>query len=147
MTQPQDPAQPRVSKNGLYFNLQQLVEIRLNAPQDFARVRETLTRIGEPLEGNILSQICFILFKQSRYFITHINEMRRLDGEHVDILEDDIAKRNLIISLLAEWKLLEVVDPDAIRRPVAALSKVRIIQHKDKARWTLSSNYEIGKPK
>jgi len=128
-----------------YYNLDQLVEITLKAPRDFLRVKETLTRMGDQQEGKILEQICYIFHKKDRYFIAHINEMRKLDGETAWVTEEDISKRNLVVQLLVEWNLVSVEDPKTIRFPVASLSEVRVIPYRDKDNWNLVSNYDIGR--
>ena len=133
---------------GRYFSLDSLVEVRLKAPRDFLRIKETLTRMGDQKEGNTIEQVCYIFFKQNKYFIVHIKELQMLDGQTgVVIDEEDIAKRNLIVNLLCEWNLLEVADPNSIRFPVASLQKVRVIKHKDKDSWQRVSRYDIGKKK
>lgn len=136
-----------------YFDLDQLVEVELKASRDFLRVKETLTRMGfqqrndepEYSNKNVLRQVCYILFKQDKYYITHINELRKLDGDAVDVREEDVAVRNLIVTLLVDWNLVTVIDPKKIRFPVAGLNKVRVIAHKDKDDWDLISEYRIGK--
>lgn len=129
-----------------YFNLSQLVEVTLSQPSYFLIVAETLTRMGEP-DGNCLTQICYIFAKRGKYFITHINEMKKLDGEHVTISEEDIGIRNLIANLLSDWGLITLVDSEQIRFPVASTSKIKIIPRKDKEKWKLVSKYDIGKRK
>lgn len=128
-----------------YFNMDQLVEVRLQSPKDFLRVRETLTRMGIQQGPNTLTQICYIFFKQKRYFVVHVKELMMLDGQQVDIIEDDIAKRNLVATLLSDWKLVEIVNPSSIKLPVASMNKVRVIPYKEKENWNLVSEYNIGK--
>lgn len=130
--------------NTKYFNLEQLVEIRMATPDKFNIIRETLTRMGEAKEGT-LTQICYIHGKFGKYFIAHVNELRKMYGEHVDVLEKEIAKRNLIVTLLSQWKLLEIVNPDSVRFPVASLHEVKIVPHKYKKEWKMVSNYEFSK--
>jgi hypothetical protein len=122
-----------------------LVEVTLNDADDFLKVKETLTRIGIPSrKDNTLYQSCHILHKQGKYYITHFKELFALDGKPTDFSEGDIARRNTIANLLAEWNLVNLVDEAKSLEPIAPISQVKIIVFKDKANWNLQSKYNIG---
>lgn len=129
------------------------VEIELPDPESFLKIKETLTRIGiSSKKDKILYQSCHILHKKdrsttdekSRYAIMHFKEMFILDGKSNTLEDDDIARRNTIVNLLEEWDLLIVVNPEQIEDPVASLSKIKILPHKEKASWSLQSKYTVG---
>lgn len=121
-----------------------LVEIKLKTPDDFLKVRETLTRIGVAPKGDKrLYQSCHILHKQGRYYITHFKEMLALDGKPTNFSAEDKQRRNTIAGLLAEWGLVEVVDPSQIDDK-ATVSLIKIIPYKEKAQWELHAKYNIG---
>jgi hypothetical protein len=129
------------------------VEIHLPDPESFLKIKETLTRIGiSSKKDNTLYQSCHILHKKdrsnmedkSRYAIMHFKEMFILDGKSDTLTEEDIARRNTIVNLLEEWGLLKVIRPEEIEDPVAPLSKIKILPHKEKANWTLQSKYTVG---
>jgi hypothetical protein len=121
------------------------VEVTLNDADDFLKVKETLTRIGIPSrKDNTLYQSCHILHKQGKYYITHFKELFALDGKPTDFSESDIARRNTIANLLAEWNLVKLVDVAKSIEPIAPISQVKIIVFKDKANWNLQSKYNIG---
>lgn len=125
--------------------IQSLVEVTLNDADDFLKVKETLTRIGIPSrKDNTLYQSCHILHKQGKYYITHFKELFALDGKPTDFSESDIARRNTIANLLAEWNLVKLVDVAKSLEPIAPISQVKIIVFKDKANWNLQSKYNIG---
>lgn len=125
-----------------------LVEVRLKEEQNFLKIRETLTRIGvSSRKDKTLYQSCHILHKQGKYYIVHFKELFALDGKETDFSDDDKARRNTITNLLAEWGLLEVVNPSKIEDPRAPLSQVKIITHKEKAEWNLVAKYSVGKKK
>lgn len=125
--------------------IQSLVEVTLNDADDFLKVKETLTRIGIPSrKDNTLYQSCHILHKQGKYYITHFKELFALDGKPTDFSESDIARRNTIANLLAEWNLVKLVEVAKSIEPVAPISQVKIIAFKDKANWNLQSKYNIG---
>jgi hypothetical protein len=125
--------------------IQSLVEVTLNDADDFLKVKETLTRIGIPSrKDNTLYQSCHILHKQGKYYITHFKELFALDGKPTDFSESDIARRNTIANLLAEWNLVKLVDVAKSIEPIAPISQVKIIVFKDKANWNLQSKYNIG---
>lgn len=127
------------------FNLNQLVEVRLRSPEDFLKVKETLSRIGlASKKENTLYQSCHILHKQGKYYIVHFKELFLLDGKQADFSEGDIARRNRIVSLLEEWELVDLVDPNKIDNPIAPLNQIKIIPFKEKAQWNLITKYTIG---
>jgi len=124
------------------------VEVRLTEAENFLKVRETLTRIGvASRKDNTLYQSCHILHKQGRYAIVHFKELFSLDGKSTDFSDDDVGRRNTIANLLAEWGLIEVVDPARIETPRSPISQVKIIAHKDKGNWTLVAKYSVGRKK
>lgn len=130
------------------MNLETLVEIKLNAQDDFLKVRETLTRIGVAAKNeNVLYQSCHILHKQGKYYIVHFKELFALDGKPSNISENDIARRNTIANLVAEWGLASIVNVESIKDNMAPLSQIKIISHKDKSNWQLVAKYNIGKKK
>jgi hypothetical protein len=129
------------------------VEIELPDPESFLKVKETLTRIGiSSKKDQILYQSCHILHKKdrsgesdkSRYAIMHFKELFILDGKSNNLEDEDIARRNTIVNLLEEWGLVKVVHPEQIEDPVAPLSKIKILPHKEKANWRLESKYTVG---
>lgn len=123
-----------------------LVEVRLKEEQNFLKIRETLTRIGvSSRKDKTLYQSCHILHKKGKYYIVHFKELFALDGKETDFSDDDKARRNTITNLLAEWGLLEVVNPSKIEDPRAPLSQVKIITHKEKPEWNLVAKYSVGK--
>lgn len=122
------------------------VEITLSTEEDFLKVKETLTRLGvSSKKENRLYQSCHILHKRGRYAIMHFKEMFILDGLESDISADDIARRNTIVKLLVDWKLVKAVDPTKYAEPQLSLARLKIIAHKDKANWELIPKYHIGK--
>ena len=124
------------------------VEITLSKPDDFLKVRETLTRIGVAAKKeNVLYQSCHILHKQSRYAIVHFKELFALDGKPANIVENDIARRNTITNLLEEWGHVKIVNSDVTKTNVAPLSQIKIIPFKEKVDWQLVAKYNIGKKK
>jgi len=128
------------------MNIENLVEVTLAEKDDFLKVRETLTRIGVAAKKeNVLYQSCHILHKQGKYYIVHFKELFALDGKPSSIIENDIARRNTIANLLAEWGLIKLVDPKKSKDPIAPLSQIKIIAHKDKNDWNLIAKYNIGK--
>ena len=123
-----------------------MLEVRLNEPDDFLKVKETLTRIGipsNPAKGNILSQSCHILHKQGRYFIVHFKELFILDGKPNNLLYNDIQRRNTITTLLSDWGLVSIIDR-SLCEDRAPLKQIKIIPFADKPKWTLSPKYNIG---
>ncbi len=123
-----------------------MVEVVLKKPDDFLKVRETLTRIGvASKKSDALFQSCHILHKQGKYYITHFKELFALDGKPTDFTEDDIASRKTIANLLAEWGLVDLVVPEKTAAPVATLSQIKVIPFNQKGDWELITKYNIGK--
>jgi len=130
------------------INLEELVEVKLAEPDDFLKVRETLSRIGvASKKEKTLYQSCHILHKQGRYYLLHFKELFLLDGKGSNFSEEDIGRRNTIANLLSEWNLLTLIDPDKSASPLTPLSQIKIISHKEKSEWTLIAKYSIGKKK
>ena len=124
-----------------------MVEIRLKAPDDFLKVRETLTRIGVASRSEKkLYQSCHILHKQGHYYIVHFKELFLLDGKHSDFSENDVQRRNRITRLLADWGLVEVVNEQMIEE-ASSVSQIKILPHREKNEWTLVPKYSIGSKK
>jgi len=124
--------------------IETLVEVRLDDPEAFLKIKETLTRIGIPsFKDKKLYQSCHILHKRGKYFITHFKELFALDGKQSSLSEEDIERRNMIINLLEEWGLLSIVDPKKTEKE-SALSSIKIVSYKDKHNWELCSKYTIG---
>lgn len=120
-----------------------MLEIMLNEPDDFLKVRETLTRIGvASRKDKKLYQSCHILHKQGRYFIVHFKELFLLDGKKANLEENDIARRNTIATLLSDWGLIDFVKKEEL--PTAPLRQIKIISFKDKDQWELCPKYNIG---
>ena len=123
----------------------QMVEVLLNEPDDFLKVRETLTRIGvASRKEKKLYQSCHILHKQGRYFIVHFKELFALDGKHANLTSNDVQRRNRITQLLADWGLISVVKPDSVS-DIAPLNQIKVLSYKDKGLWALEQKYNIGK--
>tara|TARA_Y100000004_G_scaffold132038_1_gene149012 strand:+ start:1768 stop:2196 length:429 start_codon:yes stop_codon:yes gene_type:complete len=125
-----------------------MLEVSLNEPDDFLKIKETLTRIGvaSQKEENTLYQSCHILHKQGHYFITHFKELFLLDGKPSNLTGNDMARRNTITSLLSDWGLLDIINPEVMKEE-APLKQIKIISHRDKAEWNLESKYTIGNSK
>jgi hypothetical protein len=125
-----------------------MLEVILNEPDDFLKIKETLTRIGvaSKKEHNTLFQSCHILHKQGRYFIVHFKELFMLDGKPSNFTEDDIGRRNTIATLLSDWGLLTIVD-ELQAETKTSLRQIKIISHRDKNEWNLESKYSIGNVK
>ena len=125
-----------------------MLEVTLNEPDDFLKIKETLTRIGvsSKKEHNTLYQSCHILHKQGRYFIVHFKELFMLDGKPSNFSEDDLARRNTIATLLSDWGLLGIVDSSKTGVKTS-LRQIKIISHRDKNQWNLESKYSIGNVK
>lgn len=122
-----------------------MLEISLNEPDDFLKVKETLTRIGiaSKREFNTLYQSCHILHKQGRYFIVHFKELFNLDQKGSDLSKDDLRRRNTIATLLSDWGLIAIVNFGKFKE-TTSLKKTKIISHRDKLDWTLKTKYNIG---
>ena len=122
---------------------EQMLEVELKEPDDFLKIRETLSRIGVATrKDKVLYQSCHILHKQGKYFIVHFKELFALDGKQTNLSENDIARRNTISRLLSDWGLVKIKGETD---PAAPLSQIKIISFKDKNDWTLETKYNIGK--
>ena len=125
--------------------IEAMVEVKLNEPDDFLKVRETLTRIGiASRKEKTLFQSCHILHKQGKYYIVHFKELFALDGKTTNFTENDTARRNSIANLLAEWELITLVEPDKSAEPTVPLSQLKILSFKEKDEWDLTPKYNIG---
>tara|TARA_R100000030_G_scaffold66776_1_gene50843 strand:+ start:17 stop:448 length:432 start_codon:yes stop_codon:yes gene_type:complete len=125
----------------------QMIEVVLNEPDDFLKVRETLTRIGvASRKEKKIYQSCHILHKQGKYYIVHFKELFALDGKHANLTVNDVQRRNRIINLLSDWGLITIISPDSVL-DVAPLNQIKILSYKDKNDWILESKYNIGKKK
>ena len=125
-----------------------MVECLLNEPDDFLKVRETLTRIGvASRKDKIIYKSCHILHKQGRYFIVHFKELFALDGKPTNFSENDQARRNTIANLLAEWGLIKLINPEEISELVVPLNQLKILSFKEKDLWELTAKYNIGSKK
>lgn len=127
------------------WDVSSLLEIELNNPDDFLKIKETLTRIGiASKRENILYQSCHILHKRGRYYCVHFKELFRIDGRTSDISVEDISRRNTIALLLEQWGLCKVVGKnDAFQKTTVPMSTIKIVSHKDKGIWTLQSKYSM----
>ena len=125
----------------------QMVEVTLNEPDDFLKVRETLTRIGvASRKEKKIYQSCHILHKQGRYFLVHFKELFALDGKHANLTSNDVQRRNRIAQLLVDWGLVGIVSSDSIQ-DVAPLNQIKVLSYKDKGDWILETKYNIGSKK
>ena len=123
-----------------------LIEVSLTSEEDFLKIKETLTRIGvASRKDRKLFQSCHILHKQGKYYIVHFKELFALDGKPSNFSEDDVARRNTIVNLLAEWGLVKLTNSQKSSTPVAPFSQVKVITHKEKDEWELVAKYNIGK--
>lgn len=121
-----------------------MLEIALKEPDDFLKIRETLTRIGvASRKDNKLYQSCHILHKQGRYFIVHFKELFMLDGKPSNLMDNDVERRNTIATLLSDWGLLDIVNEDQAKNK-APLRQIKVIPHKEKHQWELCPKYNIG---
>ena len=128
--------------------LDSLIEIRIAEEEDFLKIKETLTRIGiASRKEKKLYQSCHIFHKQGKYYIVHFKEMFAIDGKPSDFTEEDKGRRNKIAELLQDWGLLKIIEPENVKTPVASMSQIKIINHKEKHEWNLESKYNIGKKK
>ena len=125
----------------------QMVEVSLGEPDDFLKVRETLTRIGvASRKEKKLYQSCHILHKQGRYFIVHFKELFALDGKRANLTSNDVQRRNRIAQLLADWGLIKILNADQIQ-DIAPLNQIKVLSYKDKGDWILETKYNIGRKK
>ena len=122
----------------------QMVEVTLNEPDDFLKVRETLTRIGvASRKEKKIYQSCHILHKQGRYFLVHFKELFALDGKHANLTSNDVQRRNRFAQLLVDWGLVGIVSAESIQ-DVAPLNQIKVLSYKDKGDWILETKYNIG---
>ena len=129
------------------WSTDQMIEITLNEPDDFLKVRETLTRIGvASRKEKKIYQSCHILHKQGRYYIVHFKELFALDGKKANLSTNDVQRRNRIVQLLGDWGLISIPTTEVIT-DVAPLSQIKVLAYKEKGDWTLESKYNIGKKK
>ena len=127
---------------GINWTQEQMLEVSLKEPDDFLKIRETLSRIGvASRKERKLYQSCHILHKQGKYYIVHFKELFALDGKLTNLSENDIARRNTIANLLRDWGLVEIIGKS---EPVAPLSQIKIISFKEKDEWLLETKYNIG---
>ena len=128
------------------LDIKELVEVTLPNPDNFLKVRETLSRMGvASKKDKTLYQSCHILHKQGKYYIVHFKQLFLLDGKQSDFTEDDRARLNTIANLLHEWELVDLVSEQKSAEPVAPLSQIKIISHKEENDWNLVAKYNIGK--
>ena len=126
---------------------EKMVEVLLSEPDDFLKVRETLTRIGvASRKEKKLYQSCHILHKQGKYYIVHFKELFALDGKKANLSINDVQRRNRIIQLLSDWGLVTLKDADLVT-DIAPLNQIKVISYKDKTNWVLETKYNIGKKK
>jgi hypothetical protein len=125
----------------------QMIEISLGEPDDFLKVRETLTRIGvASRKEKKIYQSCHILHKQGRYYIVHFKELFALDGKHANLTQNDVQRRNRIVQLLADWGLIDIMNVEKIQ-DIAPLNQIKVLSYKDKGDWILETKYNIGSKK
>lgn len=128
--------------------LEKLVEVKIGEGEDFLKIKETLMRIGvASRKEKTLYQSCHIFHKQGRYYIVHFKEMFAIDGKTSNFTEEDKGRRNKIIELLQDWGLIRVVEQQKIKEPLASISQIKIINHKEKSEWNLEVKYNMGRKK
>ena len=136
-----------VSEPQVSWSQNNMVEVSLNEPDDFLKVRETLTRIGvASRKEKKLYQSCHILHKQGRYYIVHFKELFALDGKHANLTINDVQRRNRIAQLLSDWGLISIVSDTEVG-DIAPLNQIKVLAFKEKQEWTLESKYNIGRKK
>jgi len=136
-----------VTEHEVDWSQDQMVEVTLNEPDDFLKVRETLTRIGvASRKEKKLYQSCHILHKQGKYYIVHFKELFALDAKRANLSLNDVQRRNRITQLIADWGLISVVDAERIQ-DIAPLNQIKVLSFKDKGDWILETKYNIGKKK
>ena len=134
-----------MSEDSFNWSPEQMLEVTLNQPDDFLKIRETLSRIGvASRKDKTLFQSCHILHKQGKYYIVHFKELFALDGKKATLIENDVQRRNTIAVLLQDWNLLSIVKKEAATNK-APLSQIKIIAFKEKSEWNLQAKYNIGK--
>ena len=136
-----------ISEPEVKWSADQMIEVTLNEPDDFLKVRETLTRIGvASRKEKKIYQSCHILHKQGRYYIVHFKELFALDGKHANLTVNDVQRRNRIIQLLCDWGLVTVISPEKVT-DIAPLNQIKVLAYKEKNEWILETKYNIGKKK
>jgi hypothetical protein len=131
--------------DNIKWSIEDMLEVTIKQPDDFLKVRETLTRIGvASRKDKTLFQSCHILHKQGKYYIVHFKELFALDGKTATLSENDIQRRNTIAILLADWNLIDIVKKEAAENK-APLSQIKVLPFKEKKEWILSAKYNIGK--
>jgi hypothetical protein len=136
-----------VRESEVKWSQDQMVEVVLGEPDDFLKVRETLTRIGvASRKEKKIYQSCHILHKQGRYYLVHFKELFALDGKHANLTLNDVQRRNRIAQLLADWGLISIVDADKIQ-DIAPLNQIKVLAFRDKQDWILETKYNIGSKK
>ena len=134
-----------MSEDSFNWSPEQMLEVTLKQPDDFLKIRETLSRIGvASRKDKTLFQSCHILHKQGKYYIVHFKELFALDGKKATLVENDVQRRNTIAVLLQDWNLLNIVKQEASTNK-APLSQIKIIAFKEKGEWNLQAKYNIGK--
>ena len=129
------------------ISIESLIEVTLKEPDDFLKVKETLTRIGvASKKSNTLFQSCHILHKQGKYYIVHFKELFALDGKNTNFSLNDLQRRNRIAQLLSDWGLISIVTPEKIE-DLAPLNQIKVLAFRDKSQWILESKYNIGRKK
>ena len=130
------------------YDIADMLEISFKENDDFLKIRETLTRIGvASRKDKTLYQSCHILHKRGKYYLVHFKELFALDGKESSITENDLARRNAIARLLEEWDLLSILDEEQSSAPLAPMSQIKVLPHKEKPEWNLVAKYNIGNAK
>ena len=130
------------------YDIDNMLEISFKENDDFLKIRETLTRIGvASRKDKTLYQSCHILHKRGRYYLVHFKELFALDGKESSITENDLGRRNAITKLLEEWELLSIVNAAQAQEPLAPMSQIKVLPHKEKNEWNLIAKYNIGTAK
>ena len=130
------------------YDIENMLEISFTENDDFLKIRETLTRIGvASRKDKTLYQSCHILHKRGKYYLVHFKELFALDGKESTISENDLARRNAIARLLEEWGLLKIIVSEQASTPLAPMSQIKVLPHKEKSEWSLVAKYNIGTAK
>jgi len=130
------------------YDIENMLEISFKENDDFLKIRETLTRIGvASRKDKTLYQSCHILHKRGKYYLVHFKELFALDGKESSFTENDLARRNAIARLLEEWDLLSILDEEQSSTPLAPMSQIKVLPHKEKPEWNLVAKYNIGNAK
>jgi len=130
------------------YDIENMLEISFAENDDFLKIRETLTRIGvASRKDKTLYQSCHILHKRGKYYLVHFKELFALDGKESTISENDLARRNAIAKLLEEWGLLKIIVSEQASTPLAPMSQIKVLPHKEKSEWSLVAKYNIGTTK